>query len=264
MLTIFFFPLPARAETPGESRLQTSHLRSFDAIFPGIAESQKEEIFRPEGIIRSIKAGEAFHFIPARASGIDLLTSVTAISPSHIAESVVVLPYQEKILTQLDAYNALGRISDLKGRLYHSHTRNKAVPLFEEAARIESEGRANPVPDPPPARELPVSETVHIRLKDANFGNCYYRGDMSANARGVTYTLTNTRNLSYLLLPVIKEGKFSAVLYIEPLAEGMLVYSMAGAGASDFIASMVDIPSAISKRLAVFIGWIGDGIKAVK
>ena len=62
----------------------------------------------------------------------------------------------------------------------------------------------------------------------------------------------------------MKENKFTAVLYMEPLTDGMLVYSMAGADASDFAANRIDIPSAISKRLAVFIGWIRDNLIAAR
>jgi hypothetical protein len=58
----------------------------------------------------------------------------------------------------------------------------------------------------------------------------------------------------------MKEEKFAAVLYMEPLIEGMLLYGMAGADASDFVSNRIDIPSAIRKRLAVFTGWIRDGL----
>jgi hypothetical protein len=163
----------------------------------------------------------------------------------------------------LDAYNALGKIRDLKGRVYHSFTRDSFVPLFEDATRLDSTRRTSAIPDPEPAKILPLSETVYIRLKDVNFGNSYYRGDVSTSPYGVTYNLTNYRSLTYLFFTVMKEEKFSAVLYMEPLTEGMLVYSVAGADASDFIASKIDIPSAISKRLAVFIGWISDGLKTM-
>jgi hypothetical protein len=115
-----------------------------------------------------------------------------------------------------------------------------------------------------PTRELPRAETVFIRLKDINFGNSYYKSDISVSPHGITYNLTNTRNLSYLFFTAMKEGKFSAILYLEPLTEGMLVYSVAGADASDFVANRIDIPSAISKRLAVFIAWIYDGIKEAR
>jgi hypothetical protein len=249
-----FFPLAAGADP----------LRTFDEIFTGLGEAQRREIFSADGLIRSIKRNEKLEFIPAPGSRIDLAGVIGKENPSYIAESLLVIPYQGRVLDRLDIYNALGKIGDLKGRLYHSHTRNAEVALFEEATRIESERNTRAVADPPPARILPSTETVYIRLKDVNFGNSYYRGDMSVSPYGVTYNITNFRNISYLVFTVMKEGKFSAVLYMEPLAEGMLIYSMAGADASDFIAGLIDIPSAISKRLAVFIGWISDGLKAIR
>ncbi|MDR2257702.1 MAG: hypothetical protein LBE14_00980, partial [Treponema sp.] len=60
--------------------------------------------------------------------------------------------------------------------------------------------------------------------------------------------------------PVIKEEKFIAQLYFEPITEGVLVYSIAGADVSDFVASKIHMPSAIAKRLAVIISWVVDGI----
>jgi hypothetical protein len=236
-------------------------VRSFDELFPKLGETGKREIFSQNGIIRSIARNESLDFIPAPGTGINILDAVLKTNPSYLAESLLVIPYQEKTLDRLDSYNALGKIRDLKGRLYHSHTRNAEVPLFFVSTRIESENKTSPLPDPPPSTKLPVSETVYIRLKDVNFGNSYYRANISADTHGLTYTLTNTRKLSYLLFTVMKEEKFLAVLYMEPLTEGMLIYSMAGADASDFIASKIDIPSAITKRLAVFVGWIRDGLK---
>jgi hypothetical protein len=239
-------------------------LRSFDDIFSNLGEEQKKEAFSPGGIIRSLRANQNLEFLPVPGSGIDLHGAVIRINPSYLAESLLLIPYRQRTLNRLDAYNALGNIRDLGGRLYHSHTRDSEVPLFEEATRIEGGRRNNPVPDPPPSRELPFSETVYIRLRDTNFGNSYYRGDMTISTYGIIYSLTNTRNLSFMLFPVIREGNFIAVLYMEPLVEGMLVYSMAGAVASDFVANMVHIPSAISKRLAVFIAWISDGLNTAR
>ena len=249
----FFFPLAAGADP----------LRYFDEIFPNFGEERKRGIFSADGIIHSLKRNEKLEFTPAPNSGIDLAKAIITANPSYLAESLLVIPYQGRVLDRLDIYNALGRIGDLKGRLYHSQTRDAEVALFEEATRIEGERNTRAVPDPPPARKLPDSETVYIRLKDVNFGNSYYRGDMSVSPYGVTYNITNFRNISYLVFTVMKEGRFSAVLYMEPLAEGMLIYSMAGADASDFIAGLIDIPSAISKRLAVFTGWIGDSLRTI-
>jgi len=260
---LFFIPTAGAQQSTGWVNQQNA-LRSFDELFPVIGESQKMEAFSPGGYIRAPEKNESLEITPAAGSGINLQAAVMKAKPSFLVESLLVIPYQGKVLDKLDAYNALGKIRDLKGRLYSSHSRNAVVPLFEDATRLESEKKTNPVPDPGPARELPVSETVYIRLKDINFGNTYYRGEMTTSTYGVTYSLSNFRNISYLLFTVMKEERFTAILYMEPLKEGMLVYSVAGADTSDFIASRIDIPSAISKRLAVFIGWINDGLTEKK
>jgi len=249
----FFFPASITAET--------NYLRSFDELFPSLGESRKKEAFSEEGTIRSVKKNEALEFLPASGSGIDLYRTVMRSNPTYLAESLLVIPYQGIVFTRLDAYNALGKISDLKGRLYHSHTRDAYVPLFQEATRLENEKSSKAVQDPLPTQELPNTETVFIRLKDVNFGNTYYRTDMSVTPFGLTYKITNTKNINYLLFTVLKEEKFCSILYIEPLIDGMLVYSMATADASDFISNMIDIPSAISKRLLVFLSWIRDNLK---
>jgi hypothetical protein len=157
-------------------------------------------------------------------------------------------------------YNALSAIRGLAGRTYHSATRRKEIPLFEDATRLESAAKNTPVPDPGPAAAVPPSETVYVRLKDANFGNSHYRGEVAIDHYGLRYRLSNNRNLNYLFIPVIKAEQFTALLYFEPIEEGILIYSIAGADVSDFVSSNIDMPSAISKRLAVIVSWVADGI----
>ena len=240
-------------------------LRSFSQLFPLLGEPIKREVFSQDGYIRSLEKNQtSLELIPEPNSGIDLYSEVMKSNPSYLSESLLVIPYSGKTLNKLDSYNALGKISDLKGRLYHSYTRDAYIPLFEEATRLDSTRRNSAISDPPPSAVLPSSETVYVRLKDVNFGNTFYRADVSSGPYGIIYRLTNFRNISYLLFTVMKEEKFCAVLYLEPLAEGMLVYSMAGADTTDFIANKIDIPSAIEKRLSVFIDWVSDGVKAIK
>jgi hypothetical protein len=183
--------------------------------------------------------------------------------PAYLTESLVVVPYSGRPLTVLDAYNALGGVRRLKGKLYQSHSRNAAVPLFEDATRLESAKKNNPIPDPQAAFSVPSRETIYLRLKDVNFGNTYYQADISGESAGLLYSLSNYKTITYII-PVMKEGKFSAFLYLEPLTEGMLVYSIAGTDVSNFIAGKIDIPSAISKRLTVFIDWIAEGIRNIQ
>jgi hypothetical protein len=99
-----------------------------------------------------------------------------------------------------------------------------------------------------------------MRLKDVNFGNSYYRGDITLFRRGLRYSLSNNKNISYYFIPVIKEERFTVQLYFEIISEGILIYSLAGADVSDFVSSKIDMPSAINKRLTVIISWVAEGI----
>jgi len=182
-------------------------------------------------------------------------------NPGYLVESILVIPEKPGSVSLLEVYNALGKIGDLKGRLYDSHSKGRPVPLFEEATRIVSERQTSSIPDPAPSAKLPNTETVYIKLRDTNFGNTYYKGDMALVENGIRYTLTNFRTMSYLFVSVINKDKFTVQLYIEPIKEGILIYSVAGADISDFVASKIDIESAIAKRLAVITSWAVDGIK---
>jgi hypothetical protein len=250
LIGIFFaFPLFAQA-------------RSFNAIFPGLPENVRSAVFSSEGYIRSSEKSTGLKTMSGTGtSTIDpqIAGAVLSIQPGFVVESLRVIP-QTQGISLLGVYNALGNIRGLKGMLYNSRSKNKDVPLFEDATRLQSEKKNTPIPDPGPASKLPSSETVYIKLKDVNFGNSYYRGEVKLAQYGLRYSLSNYKNVSYLFVPVIKEEKFTAQLYFEPIQEGILIYSIAGADVSDFVSSRIDMASAISKRLAVIIAWVAEGI----
>jgi hypothetical protein len=235
--------------------------RSFEDLFPGYDEEQRARVFSPEGIMLSSEKTDELRLLPAALSDLDLQGQVSRKNPSFLVESLLVIPFDQNPPDLLGVYNGIGRVRDLKGRTYTSYTRKAEVALFEDAVRLESGRKLTPVPDPEPARILPAGEIIFMRLKDVNFGNCFYRADVSFTSYGLLYNLSNFKNLSYLFITVIKEDKFFARFYMEPLAEGVLIYSVSGADISDFVAKQVNMPSAISKRLRVITGWVIDGIK---
>jgi len=238
-------------------------LRSLYDIFPNMNQDIQAEILSSAGYFKSSQKVSGFIILGnEKDANIDpqIINNVLRNNPGYLVESILVIQGDPGAVSLLDVYNALGNIRRLKGRLYNSATRKQAVPLFEDATRVTSEKQTTSIPDPSPALILPQSEIVYIRLKDINFGNTYYRGEMTLVNKGLRYTLSNFRNMSYLFVPVIRENKFIAQLYFEPVQEGVLIYSIAGAEISDFVASKIDVNSAISKRLAVITEWAADGL----
>jgi len=216
--------------------------------------------------LKSTNAASAANLLVSRPNGLapeiagNVKNKITGNESGHFVEALLVIPGNKSLL---DVYNALGKTRNLKGILYASHSKGENIPLFEEATRLESAKKMTSIPDPAPASSVPKTETIFVRLKDTNFGNTYYRADMAADNKGLKFSLTNFRNFSFMLVPVIKEEKFTAQLYFEVINEGVLVYSIAGAEVSDFVASRIDMPSAIRKRLTVIIYWVVDGLKKI-
>ena len=255
LLSFFLYP-PLSADQ--------SSLRSFEELYPHLDDSRRKMIFDAEGLMRTLSKTEVLELIPGPQTEIDIHTKIMQKNPAHLAEALIVVPYSGDALDRLDGYNALQKVRDLKGHFYRSHRRGAGVPLFEDATRLDNSKMSVPVPDPPPALTLPQSETMYIRLKDANFGNTYYRADFSLSTHGISYDLTNYKKISFLFFTVLKEGNFTALMYMEPLLEGMMIYVVAGADVSDFIASKVSVPSAIAKRGKVFIEWVRDNLKNIR
>jgi hypothetical protein len=250
----FFFEAPQLViEVP------TIEIRSLETIFPNITPRQKSTVMSSRGLRNSFVKDEKPTIVPNPELGIDLLGSVMKRSPSHLIEALVVLPYSNKDLALLDIYNALGRIEKIKDSPVIINGNN--FYAFTESARIASDRNRKDISDPTPAKFLPFSETIYIRLKEVNFGNLFLRGDISLSMYGITYSMTNFVAVRYFLVPIVKAEKFIATIYIEPVKEGILVYCMSGFYIPGFIADKVNLTPNINRRIEIFINWISSGLK---
>ncbi|MCL2472534.1 MAG: hypothetical protein FWF26_02545 [Treponema sp.] len=235
-------------------------LRSLDEIFPGLDDNLKSNVFSENGYKHSFKRNETQSIIPNPDSGIDLYSMVMEKNPSHFVEALIVFPYNGTPLGIPDAYNALGKIGNIKNYSYINRNRNMNMKVYEESTRIESAKKNKPVPDPPPEDTVPAYEQIFLVLKDRYFGNMYFRGEMTSSTYGLTFNLTNFKAIRYFLIPVMKAEKFCAILYLEPVKEGMLVYCMAAVDIPNFFASRINISGSVERRLNVFIDWLKDGL----
>jgi hypothetical protein len=229
--------------------------RSFSDVFPELDGERKQIALSADGFVVAGKGVALQRIVPA---GYEFAVQRAILKNAYITESISLIPFQKAMV--LNIYNALLNIRDLKGIPYHSATKDADVPLFEDATRIKSDKDTSAIFDPPQASATPNVETWYIRLKDANFGNSYYRVDIVANSKAIICTLTNFRDLSFLFVPVIRKEKFVAQLYFEPIVGGLVIYSVASADVSDFFASKIHVPSAVQKRLEVIKQWVIGGI----
>ena len=100
-----------------------------------------------------------------------------------------------------------------------------------------------------------------MRLKDSNFGSCYYRADIQKSGMGIHFKLTNFKTINFLFISVIKENDLLLDYYIEPVVGGIAIYGIIGVRAPNFIDKHVNVPSSIMKRINVINNWIIDGLR---
>jgi len=250
----FFFEAP-----PLIFEVPTFEIRSLDAIFPNFSRIQRRMAMSNEGLRRSFVKDEYPEFIPNPDLEIDLFGSIMKKGPSHLIEALVVVPYNERELDLLDIYNALGRIEKIKD--YPASLDDDDFYIITESTRIESARNRRSIADPSPAITLPFSETMYIRLKEINFGNLFVRADISISMYGITYSMTNFTDVRYFFLPIMKAERFTTIIYLEPVKEGILIYSMTGFYLPGFIADRVNLTPNINRRIEIFINWITDGLR---
>ncbi|MFP3088792.1 hypothetical protein LQZ21_00515 [Treponema sp. TIM-1] len=235
--------------------------RSFTDIFPHLNEEKKNQVFSSTGYSEFNLASAGLQLLPVSKSGMSISVPVLSRRPSFFVENLLVCPYTHRYSGLITVYNALSRVQGLSGRVHRNDVPGKDNPVFKETTRIENTRRNNPLPDPLPATQIPPTETIYMRLKDTNFGNSYYRAELIATQDELFYTLSNFKSIYMAIFPIIKEDKFIAQLYIEPLSEGVLIYSIVGAEIPDIVMSKIErVSNMIKKRMDVIVDWLVDGI----
>jgi len=236
--------------------------RSFSEIFPKFSPGQKKLIINNVGLRFSFEKDDTPILIPDPDSGINIYSKVMLKKPSHVVEALVVVPYNKRELDMLDVYNALGKIKNIQDQIIT--LRGKDYKMFTETTRLESAQVRKPINDPPPVDTLPYSETMYLRLVDYYMGDFYLRGDITMGLYGITYSLTNFRDISYSIFRIMKAEKFIAIIYLEPIKEGVLIYSMSGLYIPSFVANRINLSSSMNFRITILINWIIEGLKRVE
>jgi len=235
-------------------------VRTIMQVFPACTAEQRNAALSSEGYLYYGNRKENLTLMPHTSETIKISRSSLGPKPGFFLEYLQILP--RKNVSLLHVYNAVQRIQDLKGRLYFSHTSKRYMPVFTDAVRIEGPKKLKSfLPDPPAARIVSSSEIIYARVTDARFGNCYFEITLTSDKQGLLFHITNFKTLTYGPIPVVKERILNVLLYMEPVEEGLAVYCLAGAEVSDFIARFVDIPTALDKRMSVFVEWMLDGTK---
>jgi len=233
--------------------------RNFNEVFPDLTLRQKSTVMSARGLRNAFEKNDTPTFLPGKDAGIDLYGKIMIKKPSHIIEALVLVPYGKRELDLIDIYNALRSIKNIQD--FKIISRGKEYKIFQDTTRLESAQQRKPIPDPPHTDTLPYSEIMYLRFLDQTLGDLYLRGEISVSLYGLTYALTNFRDVSYSIFKVMSAERFLTIIYLEPVKEGILIYSMSGLYIPSFVSSRVNLTPSMNNRVTVLINWITDGLR---
>jgi hypothetical protein len=73
--------------------------------------------------------------------------------------------------------------------------------------------------------------------------------------------MTNFRDVYFSIFRVMKSERISINIYLEPVQEGILIYSVSGFYLPDFIVKRMNLNVSINNRVTVLMGWIAEGLE---
>ena len=60
----------------------------------------------------------------------------------------------------------------------------------------------------------------------------------------------------------MRAERFAVIFYVEPVREGILVYSVAGVAIPEFIANRANLAENINNHITVFMDWLYAGFRS--
>jgi hypothetical protein len=230
-------------------------------LAPGLKSSELALLEAGESLTRD--ASQGLSFLPACPEGRSIGAALAA-EPSSVRVECAFLIRGKTLAPErkLALYNALTAVRGLSGVKYFSYTRNKETVLLDDVFRTDAPGSMKRLPDQA-AASLPGTSSLELHARDANFGSTWYRLSLDSRGPGFALTLVNTEPQGILFLNAFEKERLRLHYAIASADEGIYVYGLCAASPAKGADRLVDIFSAVQKRLDAIREWVAGQLGAL-
>ena len=235
----------------------------LDAAAPGLSKEEIRQLGAGDAVMRYPDSARSLQYLPIGLAAESMKTLSEGFSPSVFVERAFLA--RGRSLSgkgALEIANALLDVPTISGVTYYSERKQGITVLFDDVFRVEGPGSMKKVQAPPLA-SLPASMSMHLHLKDSNFGSSWYALHLDQRAGGLFLRLENSRPLNFTLIRAFGPAEVRMGVVMIPVDEGLYVAAFCAADPASIASSMVDMKSAMEKRLRAIQGWAVDRIGTV-
>jgi hypothetical protein len=230
-------------------------------LVPGLKSSELSLLEAGESLTRDAEQG--LTFLPNCPEGRSI-SAILAAEPAPVRVECAFLVRGKTLAPErkLALYNAITAVRGLSGVKYFSFTRNRETVLLEDVFRTDAPGSMKRLPDAA-AASLPGTSSLELHARDANFGSTWYRLQVDSRGPGFFMTLSNTEPQGLLFLNAFEKDSLRLHYAIVSADEGIYVYGLCAASPVKGADRLVDIFSAVQKRLEAIRGWVAEQLGAL-
>ena len=251
LTTLLILPICAQDTTVRTLEMLTSSLNSEE-----LAILNDEDVVFRYGRERS-----GLFYTPMVPLSEIIVDRFKSLNPDVTVEALFKIPYPDdlpaaKVDRDMIFYNIVREVSNISGVQYFSRTKNRYRILFDDVYAVDE--KKKPVEDPI-VYSIPEYDSFPIHMKEANLGRDYYLAEYHYDGQDMSFSLTNTTNMSFLL-KVVGEEDMQIDLLLMPLKDELIIYGYCGVKLANpgFVKKIMDPFSSFFRRLYAMEIWFSN------
>lgn len=232
---------------------------NLNDVLPGLSAGDRAELAAKKELARYTESRPEFAYLPESPLAEKIRKQFAGFKPTITDEVLFLMPLPpgngDPVLY---LYNKLRAISTLSGIQYRSRRQDGMRALFTDVYAVDGMKTKKKIPDAS-VQEIPEEVRFPVHMEDANFGSGYYEASYLSSGNEIAFGLRNLTSLKYVF-PILGAEKVRFQILIIPLEEGLLMYGIVAAEAGGFVRSMVNLPSALGKRIGALKDWFEEQV----
>lgn len=236
--------------------------RSAESVLATLTKDEMDELIREDIVFRLAKERPGLHYLPDVPLAARINNRFDEIEPDVTVEAFFKVPYPQDMPEGTDRdlilYNIVREVSGISGVQYWSRTKDRFRVLFDDVYVIDE--NRNPVEDSFVDR-IPPYDSFGIHMDEANLGRDYYLAEYNYDGTDMSFSLTNTSNISFLLR-VVGKGDMQIDLLLMPLDNEIIIYGYCGVKLANpgFVNRLMDPYSSFFRRLYAMNIWFYNSL----
>lgn len=252
ILTVFLLPAFA----------QDAETRTIESLTSQLDETEKSILAEQNKVFRYGKERSGLYYTPMVPLAGKIEERFNSIDPDVTVEALYTIPYPDDMLTGSDRdlilYNIVREVSNITGVQYYSRTKDRLRVLFDDVYAVDD--KKKPVDDPL-VNSIPEYDSFPMHMKEANLGRDYYLAEYHYDGQDMSFSLTNTSTMRYVI-KIVEKGNMQIDLLVMPLEDEILIYGYCGVKLANpkFVKKMMDPFSSFYRRLYAIEIWFSNSL----